>query len=111
MTKTEVGALVEELICIRDMHKGIDLSRRELDILADACNTLSHNKDRIAEDGALAKKTKRLEELVELFRDEALEGTDPEYASELAERIGLTESEAEWLGIELAVPKEEPEIE
>ena len=49
MTKQELNILVERIIRIRDEH---DFSRDERDTLADACNVIYHNIDKIAEDEA-----------------------------------------------------------
>jgi hypothetical protein len=47
MTKLELNVLVERLIRIRDGH---DLSRDDRDTLADACNVIYDNINKIAED-------------------------------------------------------------
>lgn len=47
MTKTEIGTLVEELIRIRDKA---DLTLSEKDTLADACNLIYHNEDKLADE-------------------------------------------------------------
>ena len=49
MTKAELNKLVEQIIHIRDYY---DFLRSDRDALADACNVIYHNIDRLAEEGA-----------------------------------------------------------
>ena len=49
MTKSELNELVNSLIVIRDIY---NLSRDARDRIADACNVIYDNIDKIAEDGA-----------------------------------------------------------
>lgn len=46
MTKAELNELVEKIITIRDMYK---LLRCDRDALADACNVIYHNIDKLAD--------------------------------------------------------------
>jgi len=47
MTRTEIGAMVEELIRIRDRY---EMDRRDKDTLADACNLIYHNEAKLADE-------------------------------------------------------------
>lgn len=49
MTRLELSTLVEKVICIRDRHR-YELSISELDTLADICNVVDHNLDKLSED-------------------------------------------------------------
>lgn len=49
MTKQELNTLVEQVILIRDNHRA-ELSIDERDTLADICNVVDHNLDKLSED-------------------------------------------------------------
>lgn len=46
MTRTEIGALVEMVIRIRDRY---DMDRQDKDALADMCNLVAHNEAKLAD--------------------------------------------------------------